>query len=369
MDHPQVAAFTDTYLPTVNGVTYTVQTWRDNWEQSGGQMDVIYPASKHSPKSREHAVPSLPLPFYDGFRLGSPRIPGTVSGSDIVHVHTPFGLGLAGARLANRQNLPLVVSYHTPTPEYAGYLTESCGLRGVVRTIAARYEKWFLSQADHIVVPSQHTASQLSRSENSSISVISNGVDTEQFAPLPSEETKALGEQLSIPEGPVVGYTGRHGHEKNLETVIDAVAGLDGVNLVLSGDGPARTTLETRAKEKGTDAVFPGFLDRAALPAFYSLLDLFVFPSPVETEGLVAMEAIACGTPVIGVEDGALGETITDGKTGYTVPSGDTAAFRAAIRRGLETKESLSAHCLDCRSELDVSNSIKKLRRLYGRLC
>lgn len=369
MGHPHVAAFTDTYLPTVNGVTYTVQAWRDEWEQSGGRMDVIYPASSHSPKSGEHAVPSIPLPFYDGFRLGPPQIPTTVSGSDIVHVHTPFGLGLAGTRLANRQNLPLVVSYHTPTPEYAGYLTENYGLRGVVRTIAARYEKWFLSQADHIVVPSQHTANQLSSAEKSSISVISNGVDTEQFAPVPTEETKALRERLAIPEGPVVGYTGRHGHEKNLETVIDAVAELDGVNLALSGDGPARTALEARAKEKGIDAVFPGFLDRETLPVFYSLLDLFAFPSPVETEGLVALEAIACGTPVIGVAEGALEETITDGKTGYTVPSRDAVAFRAAIRRGLENQEGLSAHCLKCRSELDVTNSVEELQRLYGSLC
>jgi hypothetical protein len=85
-----VAAFTDTYLPTVNGVTYTVQSWRERWCDRGGRMDVVYPGTDgYDPQDGEHPVRSLPFPFYDGFRLGSPTVPEAVRDVDLVHAHTP----------------------------------------------------------------------------------------------------------------------------------------------------------------------------------------------------------------------------------------------------------------------------------------
>ena len=107
---PQVAAFTDTYLPTVNGVTYTVQTWRDHWQARGGRMDVVYPQSDHVPVAGEYPVRSLPFPFYEGYRLGMPQIPSKVRDADVVHAHTAFSLGMAGKRLARKIDAPLVTS-------------------------------------------------------------------------------------------------------------------------------------------------------------------------------------------------------------------------------------------------------------------
>ena len=97
---PAVAVFTDTYLPTVNGVTYTVQSWSERWRDRGGRMDVVYPRSEHVPERYEYPVASAPFPFYDGFRVGAPCVPSAVRDADLVHAHTPFGVGLAGLRLA-----------------------------------------------------------------------------------------------------------------------------------------------------------------------------------------------------------------------------------------------------------------------------
>jgi len=94
-----VAAFTDSYLPTLNGVTYTVQTWSEWWGKRGSRMDVVYPNSSHDADTGEYPVPSIPFPFYEGFRVGVPKIPAGVGGADLVHAHTPFSLGLAGLRL------------------------------------------------------------------------------------------------------------------------------------------------------------------------------------------------------------------------------------------------------------------------------
>lgn len=361
---PHVAAFTDTYLPTVNGVTYTIRTWRERWERRGGRMDVVYPrADEHTPESGEHAVRSVAFPFYDGFRVGAPTVPDAVDNPDVVHAHTPFGVGLGGLRLAREAECPLVASYHTPTAEYAGYLAEGWLLDAVARTGNA-YERWFLGRADRVIAPSETVREDLMARNVGPVSVVPNGVDIDRFAPT---DSTAFRDRYDLPtEGtkPLVGYTGRHGFEKRLVDLVDAVRGMD-VTLVLGGDGPARKTLQQQASEAGVDAHFLGFLDREELHEFYSALDVFAFPSPIETEGLVAQEAMACGTPVVGVDSGALTETIDDGETGYHFPVDDTDGFREALDRTLRERERLSTVCLSRREAMSVERSVDALAAVY----
>ena len=363
---PRVAAFTDTYLPTVNGVTYTVKTWRERWASRGSQMDVVYPRSDPRAGTDEHPVSSLPFPFYDGFRVGVPRVPDDVRHADVVHAHTPFSLGVGGCRLARRLDVPLVASYHTPIGEYASYISFNGAVEKVVRSSAARYERWFLDRADVIVAPSERTA-EFVRSNvgvETPVEVVANGVDVDFFRPV---DATGFRERYDLPDGPLVGYTGRHGYEKCLDDVIDAADGLD-ATLVFGGDGPARTDLERAAEAADVDARFLGFLDREELPAFYASLDVFAFPSPVETEGLVAMEANACGTPVVGVDSGALSDTIEDGRTGYRYPEGNVDAFRERIERALTEYDTLHESCLDCREESSVEHSVDRLGEIYREL-
>lgn len=367
MELPRVVAFTDTYLPTVNGVTYTVSTWRQHWEASGGRMDVVYPSSVYTPESGEHPVGSLPLPFYDGFRVGTPQVPDGVRDVDIVHAHTPFSLGVAGRRLARSLSVPLIASYHTPTAEYAGYISELTPVERVLRETATSYEQWFLGRTDAVIAPSTATARVLEHriDGDTPVHVVSNGVDTSVFRPV---ETVSFSERYDLPDDVLVGYTGRHGHEKELERLVEAVAPLCDVTLVLGGDGPARERLEQLVDSHDVRAHFLGFLDREELPAFYSTVDVFGFPSPVETEGLVALEAIACGTPVAAVDAGGLGERIDDGVTGYTVRPRDTDAFREAVVRTIEERDRLRDCCLARRESLDVERSLTRLQRVYDTL-
>ncbi|WP_256684601.1 glycosyltransferase [Halococcus qingdaonensis] len=357
---PHVAAFTDTYLPTVNGVTYTIRTWRERWQRRDGRMDVVYPgADGHDPTPDEHPVRSLPFPFYEDFRVGVPSVPDAVANADIVHAHTPFGLGLGGLRLAHDIDQPLVASYHTPTAEYAGYLAEGWLLDAVAR-VGNAYERWFLGRADHIVVPSETVRTALTRRGIGPVSVVSNGVDTDRFAPTDTADFRA---RHDLPDGPLVGYTGRHGFEKELADLVAAAEGMD-ATFVLAGDGPANKTLQEEADESDADIRFLGFLDREELPALYSALDVFGFPSPVETEGLVALEAMACGTPVVGVDSGALTETIEDGETGYHYERGDIDAFRDALGRAL-ADDGLSATCRSRRESMSVEHSVDSLADVY----
>jgi glycosyltransferase involved in cell wall biosynthesis len=369
MDGASVVAFTDTYLPTVNGVTYTIKTWRERWERRGGRMDVVYPdAAAHEPATGEHPVRSVAFPFYDGFRVSVPRVPREIRRADIdvVHAHTPFGLGLSALRLASRRDRPFVASYHTPTAEYADYLTSNARLESGLERLSTRYERWFLSHADAVIVPSAETRERLAdRGVDSDVTVVQNGVDIDRFAPV---DDAAFRERHDL-SGTLVGYTGRHGFEKRLPDVVRAVAGMDEeLTVVFGGDGPARESVERAAREHGVDARFFGFLPREELPAFYSALDVFAFPSPVETQGLVALEAIACGTPVVGVREGALRDTIDDGVTGYHYEPGDIDGFRDGIRRALATRETLRENCLERREPISVERAVDDLTAVYDRV-
>ncbi|MFB6110182.1 MAG: glycosyltransferase [Halodesulfurarchaeum sp.] len=363
---PAVAAFTDTYLPTVNGVTYTISAWRDRYAERGGRMDVVYPASSYDPDPGEHPVSSLPFPFYEGYRLGLPSVPAALPEVDLVHAHSPFSVGVAGYRLARRESLPLVVSYHTPTGEYASYVAPDL-LASPVAAVSSRWERWFLEQADLVLAPSERTAESLRDflTDPTPIEALPNGVDVTRFEP---RETAEFKRRYDLPtDRPLIGYTGRHGHEKNLEAIIEAAAALD-VSVLFGGEGPATDSLKAAARRHDVDVRFLGFLDREELPAFYSALDVFAFPSPVETQGIVALEATACGTPVVGVDAGALSETIVDGANGFRYEQGDIDGFRAKLERALDERDGLSESCLDRRSEISLARAIDRLEAVYERV-
>ncbi|MCU4740058.1 glycosyltransferase [Halobacteria archaeon AArc-m2/3/4] len=375
----QVAAFTDTYLPTVNGVTYTIKSWRDRWQQLGRRMDVVFPKTRrYDPTPTEFPVRSVPFPLYDGYRLGTPRIPSGVTDVDVVHAHTPFAVGLAALRLKRRADVPLVASYHTPSGEYAPYLSPSRHLTSSLRAVTEAYERWFYDQADLVLTPSittrQHVLDTIDVS--TPVRAISNGVDVEFFRPVDATDFRRRYDLGLEGERTLVGYTGRHGYEKELTDLLAAVDGLErefggtaavaaDITVVFGGDGPARADLEERAEGIDADVRFLGFLDREELPAFYSALDVFAFPSPVETQGLVALEANACGTPVVGVDSGALSETVVDDVTGYNYREGDVADFRRSIVAALDEQGRLEAGCLERRSEVDIATVIEQLRGIY----
>ncbi len=361
-----LAVFTDTYLPTVNGVTYTITGWRERWRQRGNRMDVVYPqVDGHDPRDGEHPVRSLPFPFYEDFSVGLPRTPRAVRDADVVHVHTPFHVGFAGYRLARRRDLPLVASYHTPTSEYTNYVAPTERVADALAGVSRRWERWFFDRADLVTAPSETAREHLRKTVGVSapVEVLSNGVDTDRFAPV--DAGPFLRRHDVDADGPLVGYTGRHGYEKRLDVLVEAAADLE-AHLLVGGDGPARSDLEGRADDLGVDATFLGFLDREELPAFYSALDVFAFPSPVETQGIVALEAMACGTPVVGADAGALAETVDDGETGYHFAPGDVEDLRRQVRRALSEREALRSVCLDRRGSVSLDRIVDRLEELYG---
>ena len=363
---PSISAFSDTYVPTLNGVTYTLTTWKKWWERSGGKMHIVYPKSAHNSKQNEWPIGSIKFPFYPGYRIASPTYPPSLKNTDIVHTHTPFSLGIAGQNMAKKYNLPIVASYHTPLSKYVEYISSNKSISTQLSKASNYWEYSFLNRADLILVHSKTALFDLQEmGVTSPIILLKNGIDISLFKPI---ETKYFLDKHGIdPDQTILGYTGRHGHEKNIHELIQASSSLD-ATILIGGVGPAKTKLESQAKRLGTNVLFLGQLPRDELSAFYSSLDLFVFPSPVETQGLVALESIACGTPVVAANKGALIETVTDGKTGTHYCSGDTSSLVSKISETLQNKNNLSKSCINHRDSISVDTTIHQLSQIYRSL-
>lgn len=328
----RLALVTDTYLPEVNGVTTVLAVMRNGLRERGHDVLVVaprYPAPGPDDASVIRRA-SIPCPGYEQVRLSSP-FGGDVRAAldafrpEVVHVITEGPLGGIGRRYALRRGLPLVTSFHTDFPRYmARYL----GAWAVGP--AKAYLRAFHGAAHHTQTPSAETRDELVAEGISRAVVWGRGVDTALFTPQRRDEARRAA--VGTGDAVTVLHVGRLAVEKDIGTLIGAFQAAhaalgDAARFVVAGDGP-------KAAEVRRALPFArhlGFLRRDVLADLYADSDLFVFPSPTETCGLVALEAMAAGLPVIASNAGGVLENVRHEVNGRLVPAGDAAAFSGEI--------------------------------------
>ena len=345
--NPRVLYCTDTYPPQVNGVSVVTALSVRGLEARGWSCHVVaprYPAQMEGtpiagvPQSGKAvtSVASAALPVYPDLRLSAPALGRVLRAMrdfapDLVHCETEFVLGRLGQVAARRLGIPLVTSYHTDFGKYvASY--GAPWLRGVV----SRYVARFHGRALRTYTPSEAAAGELRRLGVRHAEVWGRGVDTTAFSP--RHRSAALRETLAAgPDAFTFLYVGRLAAEKSVDRVLAAYriaadrlpAGR--VRLVIAGAGPREPALREAAP---ASVIFLGYLDREqALPQLYASADAFVFASETETLGLVVLEAMASGLPVIAVPAGGVAEHLRDGVNGMAAPPGDTGAMAEAMVR------------------------------------
>jgi glycosyltransferase involved in cell wall biosynthesis len=244
-----------------------------------------------------------------------------------VHVVNPAVLGLGGIWLAKTRHLPLVASYHTHLPKYLEYY----GM-GMLEPLLWELLKAAHNQAELNLCTSTAMVEELAAKGIEHTALWQRGVDTELFRPeLASSAMRARLHGGHADTGNLLLYIGRLSAEKQIERIRPVLEALPQARLALVGDGPHRQQLE-RVFE-GTATTFVGYLAGDELASAYASGDAFVFPSSTETLGLVLLEAMAAGCPVVGANRGGIPDIVNDGTNGCLFDPDQPASLITAVQR------------------------------------
>ena len=371
----RIALVTDTCAPQVNGVSTVLRRMAAALIDARHAVALVGPEYPGEMPDEEDTlrVPSMAFPPYPAIRLSLPAF-GRVARfldrfrPDLVHVATEGPLGLAGRRYARRRRVPLVTSYHTDFPRY-------CRHYGVptLEPIVWRFLTWFHRPAALTHTPGEQVRSALVSHGLTRVAVWGRGVDTRRFHH--ERRDLRLRRRLGIADGEIaVLHVGRLAAEKNLDTLVSAwttAREMIGprVRFVLAGDGP----LGARLSAAMPWVIRFGFLELPLLATLYASCDLCVLPSATETCGLVALEAMASGLPVVAADAGGFRESVLQGRTGILISPQDSAGFAGAIgrlaqnaplRRRMGAEARLAAVARD--STIEDAELLDQYRRVLG---
>ena len=333
----KIALFTETFLPKVDGIVTRLTKTVQHLVAAGDEVLIFCPEG--APESYMGAqvvgVPAMPLPLYPELKLALPR--PMVSDAldsfqpDLVHVVNPAVLGLGGIWLAKTKGYPLVASYHTHLPKYL----EHYGL-GMLEPVLWELLKAAHNQAQLNLCTSTAMVAELSEKGIQHTALWHRGVDTDLFRP--ELRSQAMRDRLlggRSDTGQLLLYIGRLSAEKQIERIRPVLDALPDARLALVGDGPYRQQLETLFA--GSAAHFVGYLAGDELASAYASADAFLFPSSTETLGLVLLEAMAAGCPVVGANRGGIPDIVSDGENGCLYdpegPDGGAGSLTAATLR------------------------------------
>ena len=380
----RIGFFTDSYLPATHGVEVSIETFRTNLEKAGHKVFVYAPAvpGYSDTNRRVFRLKSVRVIDNPEMRLAFPVVEdGHIRELvrfklDIVHVHTPFTVGLLGKYIATHQGIPIFYTHHTHYPEYAkAYLKE----RVVLPYLAQSLSAWFANLSDTVIAPSPKIKAILrTYGVRTPIHVLPTGLRLRQFRRTPTcaRNARALRAQLAIgPGAKVLLFVGRLGTEKNIEFLVRAFEALRtirrDVHFVLVGDGPIRNRLQSLVTRLAlNDAViFGGPVAHGKIAAYYQAADLFVFSSLTDTQGIVVLEAIASGLPVVALRDEAFTLMVKNGRNGFLVrPTASPMQFARRIAVLLQDERkwrTFAATSTQVAREFSEEEQARKLARLY----
>ena len=335
---------TDTYPPQVNGVSVVTALSAAGLVARGWECAVVapkYPDEEtdvfteyvRTGKYEVKAVPSLPFPYYRDVRLSAPAYFSVLRLArrfrpHLIHSETEFVIGRMGQLVGATLGIPRVSSYHT---DFSRYTTEY-GI-GWLRRPVMNYLARFHRRSLRTYTPSAPSREDLLQNGVRDVEVWGRGVDINAYSP--KHRSQALRERLHLGDRFTFVYVGRLAAEKNAEIIAEAYAKAitmlppDSTRLVIAGAGPKEAAVRAAAPAGTT---FLGYLDRhSELPALYASSNAFLFASLTETLGLVVLEAMASGLPVIATPSGGVADHLRDGVNGIAYPPRDTDAMARAM--------------------------------------
>ena len=376
----RVLFISDVYFPRVNGVSTSIRTFRADLGNCGVETLLVAPdyAAEGADEPAVIRVPSARIPRDPEDRrmrwgklhrlLESERFKDI----ELLHIHTPFIAHYAGVRFARRAGIPCVATYHTFFEEYLHHYVPALP-RGLGKSLARSFTRSQCADVQALIAPSEPMRDiLLEYGVATPIHVLPTGLPADRFRQGDGDRFRA-GHGLPA-DRPLLTYIGRVAHEKNIEFLVRVFAEvrrtIPGAMLVIAGEGPARESLKQYVQRLDLvrDVCFVGYLDRqAALLDCYAAANVFVFASRTETQGLVLLEAMAQGAPVVSTAELGTRSILKPG-CGAVVAPEDEKEFAAAVARVLQDatlQKDLSEHGRAYARNWSSASMARRLSDLY----
>jgi 1,2-diacylglycerol 3-alpha-glucosyltransferase len=374
-----IAFFTNFYHPIVNGVVRSVASFRESLMKQGHNV-FVFAQSDGNYKDNEPFIfryPSLPLPMGDISAAipVSPFVDQLLPALklDVIHTHHPILLGQTAARKATELGLPLVFTFHTQYWEYTHYIPfPQEAIQEFLKNAVHKWLKEFMQKCQHIIIPSESLRDYLVKEYGleERYTVVPTGTNLEPFV---NADGKTLRAEKGWQDETILISVGRLAPEKNWETLLQAFAKVypkhPNLRLVLIGDGPAKDSLQALAAELGIAerVTFTGSVPFEEVPAYLKAADVFSFASVTETQGLVTIEAMAAGLPVVAVDGSGTRDIVEHGKQGFLVEN-DADALAKGLNKLLSDAQKMkrfSHNALKKANSFDVNLLTKQIVTVY----
>lgn len=337
----RVLMVSDVYYPRVNGVSTSIETFRLALREFGVEVRLVVPCYAGEASTADiirvpaRRVIGDPEDRLVGWRAMHQAVLAAAEGCDLVHIQTPFVAHYAGLKAARQRAMPVIATYHTLFEEYVQHYAPFLP-SGWLKRQACALSRRQCNALDAVIVPSSAMRQRLTDyGVSQPMHVLPTGIPVERFA---HGNRQAFRYQHGIlSTRPLALFVGRVAHEKNigflLEALVYARRQRPDILLLIAGEGPALEALQQQVKalDLRDNVQFIGYLDRVeALPSCYAAADVFVFASRTETQGLVLLEAMAAGTPVIALAEMGTTDILGPGR-GALAPVAEPQAFATAL--------------------------------------
>ncbi len=366
----RIAFFTETFLPKTDGIVTTLCQTIHQLHALGHEVLIFSPAGGGAEFDGSPVVgmKSRAFPLYPELRLALPRasMRGVLTDfkPDLLHVLDPALLGIAGlyyggGKLGGALHLPLVISYHTDLPKYLHYYRLGFLEPWVWKILRVRHNRANMNLCTSTLMVRQLQAHGIRH-----VTLWPGGVDSNLFCRSRGSAEMRNCLTQGNPESPLLLYVGRMSAEKNIESLRSWLGSFPNARLALVGDGPQRKSLERHFS--GLPAFFAGFMHGEELAAAYASSDIFVMPSRTETLGLVVLEAMCSGLPVVAARAGGIPEMIEDQISGYLVNNDEDATARLReLLQSKDARESIGARARTQAMQHSWSNATNQLVGYY----
>lgn len=376
----RVGVVTDFYFPWIAGPSMLVRNLSRGLASRGHSVSVLAPSPAGGSSSEldgnvviKRSV-TAPIPVGYGLRVSIRPFHDTSAWldefkPDVVHVHHPFPLSTGAVLTAGARGIPVVSTNHT-VPECSLWGLRNVPLVYPASTWAfARWIVWLNRRCRQVATPTATAAAALvSMGYHGTIHPVSNGIDTQRFAP--GRPDRSLRVRLGLDDRPIVLYTGRLDPDKQMGLWLRAAGECEeDAQFVVGGRGTDRERLERLARELGIESRvrFIGYVPDDDLPALYRLADIYFITSPVELQSITTLEALASGVPAVAVDALALPELVHDGDNGFLVAPQDHDRAAAALSL-LIRDESLRARMADASRAIALKHDLSRTLDSYEAL-